>query len=192
MKTAFEIACELSDKLYPLNAKEVEALSSVIESRKVASGQVLLDDGEYAHNINYVESGLLRQFYFKNGHEITEHFGCPNDIVFCIESLFKHEATHLMIEAVENSEIHSIHYDEMVGLFESMPNIANICRHLLQNALIRSQEKADSWRFESARTRYERFIDDFPYAATHAKLNDIASYLLMTPESLSRIRAGVL
>ena len=39
---------------------------------------------------------------------------------------------------------------------------------------------------------YERFIDDFPYAATHAKLNDIASYLLMTPESLSRIRAGVL
>jgi hypothetical protein len=55
-----------------------------------------------------------------------------------------------------------------------------------------SQEKADSWRFESARKRYLRFQQEYPEAAKRASVNHIASYLLMTPESLSRVRAGVL
>ena len=49
-----------------------------------------------------------------------------------------------------------------------------------------SQEKADSWRFESARKRYLRFQQEYPEAAKRASVNHIASYLLMTPESLSR------
>ena len=63
---------------------------------------------------------------------------------------------------------------------------------ILEWALMLSQEKADSWRFESARKRYLRFQQEYPEAAKRASVNHIASYLLMTPESLSRVRAGVL
>ena len=61
----------------------------------------------------------------------------------------------------------------------------------LENNLILHQVKADSWRFESARERYERFLREFPTVAGRASVNDMASYLLMTPESLSRVRSAV-
>ena len=50
-----------------------------------------------------------------------------------------------------------------------------------------SQYKADSWRFETSRERYARFVRDYPEIARRASVNHIASYLLMTPESLSRV-----
>jgi hypothetical protein len=62
----------------------------------------------------------------------------------------------------------------------------------LEGSLMLSQYKADSWRFETSRERYARFVRDYPEIARRASVNHIASYLLMTPESLSRVRAGVL
>ena len=62
---------------------------------------------------------------------------------------------------------------------------------ILLGRLILHQVKADSWRFESARERYERFLREFPTVAHRASVNDMASYLLMTPESLSRVRKAV-
>ena len=59
-------------------------------------------------------------------------------------------------------------------------------------ALIVSQTKADSWRFESARERYNLLLETHPEIIKRAPLADIASYLLMTPETLSRVRSGVL
>ena len=70
--------------------------------------------------------------------------------------------------------------------------INRLYQKILEWALMLSQEKADSWRFESARKRYLRFQQEYPEAAKRASVNHIASYLLMTPESLSRVRAGVL
>lgn len=70
--------------------------------------------------------------------------------------------------------------------------INRLYQKILEWALMLSQEKADSWRFESSRKRYLRFQQEYPEAAKRASVNHIASYLLMTPESLSRVRAGVL
>ena len=62
---------------------------------------LLLEEGRIARHFHYVESGMLRQYYYKNGHDITEHFSCEDDLVFCIISLFRQEPTRLMIEAIE-------------------------------------------------------------------------------------------
>ena len=65
-------------------------------------------------------------------------------------------------------------------------------RKILEHSLIESQVKADSWRFESARERYNRLMDNHPEVIQRAPLGYIASYLLMTPETLSRVRSGAL
>lgn len=96
-----------------------------------------------------------------------------------------------MMEALEDSEICLIPYAELVELSLSFKGIAEWLRHFFENNLILHQVKADSWRFESVRERYERFLKDFPTVANRASVNDIASYLLMSPESLSRIRSAV-
>lgn len=69
---------------------------------------LLLEEGRIARHFHYVESGMLRQYYYKNGHDITEHFSCEDDLVFCIISLFRQEPTRLMIEAIEPTVVYDI------------------------------------------------------------------------------------
>ena len=71
---------------------------------------LLLEEGRIARHFHYVESGMLRQYYYKNGHDITEHFSCEDDLVFCIISLFRQEPTRLMIEAIEPTVVCDIPY----------------------------------------------------------------------------------
>ena len=165
---------------------------SIIESSKAAKGELLLDNGQISKYLYYVESGLLRQFYYKNKRDITEHFSCEGNIVICIASTFQREPTRLLIEALEPTVYHRISFSEFSDLLKTSLAINRLYQKILEWALMLSQEKADSWRFESARKRYLRFQQEYPEAAKRASVNHIASYLLMTPESLSRVRAGVL
>ncbi|MCS3062454.1 hypothetical protein NXX40_06530 [Parabacteroides distasonis] len=98
----------------------------------------------------------------------------------------------LLIEALEPTVYHRISFSEFSDLLKTSLAINRLYQKIPEWALMLSQEKADSWRFESARKRYLRFQQEYPEAAKRASVNHIASYLLMTPESLSRVRAGVL
>jgi len=193
MNNKLKIAQDISQKYYPsFPTKELQIFASIIEPHTLAKGDVFLEKGQIARDFVYVESGMIRQFYYKKQHDITEHFSCENTLAFCILSLFKKQPTNLMIEALEPSYIYIIPYSKMEELTFKYPHIALLYQRILEWALMLSQKKADSWRFETARERYNRFIKDFPEAAKRASINHIASYLLMTPESLSRVRAGVL
>ena len=108
----------------------------------------------------------------------------------CIVSLFTGRRNCLQLESLEEGVIWSISYAGLVELSERYLHIARLLRHLLEGSLMLSQYKADSWRFETSRERYARFVRDYPEIARRASVNHIASYLLMTPESLSRVRAG--
>lgn len=186
------IAKSLSGNLVALPQEELEALASILKRKEVRKGETLLREGDVAQDIFYVQSGLLRQYYFKESRDITEHFCCEKQGALCIISIFRQEPTKLIVEALEKGVIYLIPYCKLIELSEKHTLLAVFHRKLLEWSLILSQEKADSWRFETARERYKRFLVEFPEAARRASVNHIASYLLMTPESLSRVRAGAL
>lgn len=98
----------------------------------------------------------------------------------------------MLVEAMEDSTILLMPYEKFISLAQRYPQIAKLLRKILEESLIMSQQKADSWRYETVHERYERFQREYPDAAKRASVNHIASYLLMTPESLSRVRAGKL
>lgn len=86
---------------YPGMAPEGRRLIEEILIRKeVEKGALLLNEGQISHNIVFVGKGMLRQFYYKNGKDVTEHFSYEGCIIICIESTLKQEPTHLMIEAL--------------------------------------------------------------------------------------------
>ena len=89
-----------------------------------------------------------------------------------------------MIEAIEPTVVYDIPYTGLQELFVSYSSIAQLYKKILEWGLMVSQNKADSWRFETAKERYKRFLKDFPEAAKRAPISHIASYLLMTPETL--------
>ena len=178
---------------YPGMTPEGRKLIEGILIRKEAEkGEILLKEGQISHNIVIVGKGMLRQFYYKNGKDLTEHFSYEGCIIICIESTLKQEPTRLMIEALEPSIVYLLPYNKLLMLTEMSWEVNMFYRKILEKSLITSQVKADSWRFETARERYNRLMANQPEVVKRAPLSHIASYLLMTPETLSRVRSGAL
>ena len=178
---------------FPEMSKEGrQQLAEVLIRKNVNKGEIILNEGQIAHDLIFVGKGMVRQFYYKNGKDVTEHFSYEGCIVMCIESLLKQEPTRLMVEALEQSVIYLFPYTVLQKLLETCPEINLFYGKVLEYSLIVSQVKADSWRFETARERYNFLLEHHPEIIKRAPLSHIASYLLMTPETLSRVRSGVL
>lgn len=187
-----DIARELARKYSTMTHDELDILESVLVPMKFAKGEIILKEGDVCEHIYYVERGLTRQFYFKNGKELTEHIGVEHSIVMCIESLFKEKPTYLQLEALEPTLVYAMpkHRLEEVALHNV--NIQILYRKILEESLIISQVHADMLRFETAQDRYLKLCKQSPQVVLRAPLVYVASYLQMTPETLSRVRAASL
>lgn len=175
-----------------LSEESQRELSLVLDRNVYPKGEIILNQNAVCTDIYIVEEGIVRQFYYKDGRDVTEHFSCEGDIVFSIESLFLREPTVLLMEALEESVIYQLNYRKFQQLCDQNIDINVLYRRIVESDLIVSQRKADSWRFENSRERYLRFCKEYPEVAYRAPVAHIATYLLMTPETLSRIRSGTL
>lgn len=187
-----DIARELARKYSTMTYDELDVLESLLVPIKYGKGEKILQEGEVCRNISYIEKGLVRQFYFKNAKEVTEHLGVDHSIFMCIESLFKEEPTRLQVEALEPTLVYALPKAKLEAAAMRNVNIQMLYRKILEESLIQSQIHADLVRFESAPNRYKRLCDLSPQVVLRAPLTYIANYLQMTPETLSRIRSGVL
>lgn len=187
-----DIARELARKYSTMTHDELDILESILEPVIYGKGEMILTEGEVCRGISYIEKGLVRQFYNKNGKEVTEHLGVDHTIFMCIESLFKEEPTRLQVEALEATLVYILPKSKLEAAAIRNVNIQMLYRKILEESLIQSQVHADLMRFETAPNKYKRLCELSPQVVLRAPLTYIASYLQMTPETLSRIRSGVL
>lgn len=190
--TRREIARELARKYSTMTHDELDVLESVIVPMKFPKGSMILKEGEVCQHIYYIDKGLVRQFYFKNGKEVTEHLGDDHSIFMCIESLFREEPTRLQVEALMPTMLYALPVHELERVALHNVNIQILYRKILEESLILSQVHADLVRFESAQDRYKKMFKLKPQVVLNAPLVHIASYLQMSPETLSRVRSSTL
>lgn len=151
---------------------------------------MVLPEGDVCRHMYFVERGMVRQYYYKGGRDVTEHFSYEGRIVVCIESFLRQEPSKLIVEALENSRLYGIPYDELHQLADENKEIELLFRKIMEHALISTQVYADSQRFENATERYLRLLETKPEILLRAPMLHIASYLQMSPETLSRVRAA--
>lgn len=187
-----DIARELARRYSTMTHDELDILESIIVPQKFAKGEMILKEGEICRQFLYIDKGLVRQFYFKHGKEVTEHLGQEHTIVMCIESLFKEEPTKLQVEALEPTTVYALPKADLERVAMHNVNIQILYRKILEESLITSQIHADLVRFETAQDRYKKLCKLCPQVVLRAPLVYIASYLQMTPETLSRVRASTL
>ena len=190
--TSRDVARELARRYSTLTHEELDLLESILVPMKYAKNEMILREGETCTNIYWVVKGLVRQFYYKNGKELTEYMATENSIVMCIESLFLEQPTHLQIKAIEPSVLIAIPKADLEAVAMKSVNIQILYRKILEESLILSQIHADMLRFESAQDRYQKLIKRQPQLVLRAPLVYIASYLQMTPETLSRVCTAAL
>lgn len=189
--TKRDIARELARKYSTMAHDELDILESILVPMKFARGENVVSEGEVCVAIYYVERGLLREYYYKNNKEVTEYLAVDGNVFMCIESLFQNEPSKLIVEALEPSVVYALPKDRLEEVALHNVNIQILYRKILEESLIISQRRADLLRFESAKDRYRKLCNLNPKVIMKAPLVYIASYLQMTPETLSRVRSAV-
>ncbi len=190
--TKRDVARELARRYSTMTHSELDVLESILVPMKFAKGDFILQEGEVATHIYWVVKGLVRQFYFKNGKDLTEYMAAENTICMSIESLFKEQPSRQQIQALEPTIIFALPKALLEHEAVRNVNIQMLYRKILEESLILSQIRADMLRFESAPERYAKLVKRAPQLVLRAPLVYIASYLQMTPETLSRVRTSAL
>jgi CRP-like cAMP-binding protein len=190
--TPRDVARELARRYSTMTHEELDILESVLVPMKFAKNEIILGEGDTCEHIYWVVKGLARQYYFKNGKEVTEYMGTENTIMMSIESLFKEKPSTHVIQAVEPTIVYAMPKKDLEAVAMRSVNIQILYRKILEESLIISQQRADMLRFESAQDRYQKLVKNAPQLVLRAPLVYIASYLQMTPETLSRVRTAVL
>ena len=175
--TSRDVARELARRYSTMTHEELDLLESILVPLKYGKNEMILREGETCTNIYWVVKGLVRQFYFKNGKEVTEYMATESSIVMCIESLFSEQPTHLQIKAIEPSVLIALPKADLEAVAMKSVNIQILYRKILEESLILSQIHADMLRFESAQDRYQELIKRQPQLVLRAPLVYIASYL---------------
>ena len=190
--TPRDVARELARRYSTMTHEELDMLENILVAKRYSKNEVILSEGEVCENIYWIVKGLVRQFYYKNGKELTEYMATENTICMCIESLVREQPTRLQMMAIEPTVLYCLPKAKLEAVAMKSVNIQILYRKILEESLILSQIHADMLRFESAIDRYRKLVKSSPQLVLRAPLLYIASYLQMTPETLSRVRTQTL
>lgn len=187
-----DIARELSRRFSTMTHEEIDILENLLIPMKFKKGSDILPQGQVAEYIYYLHTGLIRQYYYKNGKEMTSNLAVDGSIFMSVESLFRESPSNEVIEALETCQIFAIPKKRLENVALHNQNIQILYRKILEESLIECQVHADLVRFETAQDRYRRICKQMPKVVLRAPLVFIASFLEMTPETLSRVRSSTL
>ncbi|RXJ46011.1 Crp/Fnr family transcriptional regulator [Gelidibacter gilvus] len=157
--------------------------------KNVKRDAFLLRENEHCKHTFFVEEGLLRQYSIDSkGKEHTISFAPENWFVSDRESAYFNESSSYYIQAQENSKVVLIDENFIALLSEKIPSFTEFNTKLLHNHIRHLQNRVNMLLSASAEERYLQFIEMYPDILLRVPQTMVASYLGITPESLSRVR----
>lgn len=188
----FEKLIESVGQKVTLSSKELETLQSFFIPKKVRKRQYVLNAGDVCQYITLVEKGLLRSFTVDDdGHEHVVQFASEGWWVSDVGSFVSGKDALYNIEALEDSELLHLTRQAMDELLTQLPVMERFFRLLMQNNIIALQRRVVAYMSLSAEEKYLKLMEVAPDIMNRASQQHIASYLSVTPETLSRIRKKV-
>lgn len=174
-----------------LSAESRTSLLSLMLKQQFQKGHVLVPSGSICSHVYYIEKGLARRFYLKDGKEVTEIFNPEHSFACSMSSYITKVPDNRQIELLEPSIVWSLPYSQLEKLYDAYHDIERLGRYLVTQEMVAMHERLGSLQFFTAAERYNNFVAAYPSLLQRVPLGIIASYLGITQETLSRIRATV-
>ena len=177
------------NRIHPLTEEIMEFMSSRTTFKKVSKGKFLLKPGDYCKDYYYIHKGILRSYINYEEREITIWINPEGEITTSIRSIAGSRISDEYIQVIENAELVVIPFEAMQELYERFPEMNKVGRMLLEEYYAASEERVFIARLPNAQARYQHFINSRPELLNRIPLKYVASYLGITLETLSRLRA---
>jgi CRP-like cAMP-binding protein len=175
-------------KYNPLSKEAEKAIAEISKVITIKKNTDLQPIGHTCKTIYFINKGVARIYYFKDGTDITESFAFENDIIARVESLFTGKPSRKAIQILEDSELVAINSTLLFKLYDKFPEIERLFRLIFESAYVATVDRIEGIQFHSAEERYNALMKEAPDVLKRVPLKYIASYLGITQVSLSRIR----
>lgn len=167
-----------------LTEEEQQFIDSLQEKLFFPKGTIILSEGQIISRSFHVLSGCVRKFYLKDGEEKTSDFFIEHDSTSGVVG----EKSKFFLDCIEDTTVNSVSGDQEKILYEKFPRFQSVCRISTEKKLHEYQEKFSTFISSSPEERYLQLLETRPYLLNRVPQYQLASYLGVKPESLSRIR----
>jgi CRP-like cAMP-binding protein len=177
---------------FPLQEKEIDELFVLFTERKVKRRGFVLHQGDVCKHFTFVVSGCFKMYAIdQTGKEYNLEFAAENEWVSDLSSFYSEKPASVYIEAIEPSVILQITRPDLIYLYSNYPKFNSTFRIIIERKYIELQSRVLQNISATAEERYVNFTTQFPALASRLPNTQIASYLGMTSEFLSKVRKDV-
>jgi signal-transduction protein with cAMP-binding, CBS, and nucleotidyltransferase domain len=174
-----------------LDTESLDELSAISTRHEFPKGHILLQRNSICNYFYFIEKGLTRTFYIKDGKDITDWISTEGTFAVSLISFINREPDRRTIELLEPSVLYSIGHDDIEALCKQRHIIEHLVRQIVSFGLVQLQRKFDELHFSTAKQRYQNLMETNPTIIQRVPLGMVASFLGMTQETLSRIRSQI-
>lgn len=168
-----------------------EAVLPFLTTKQLAAGEYLLKEGSVCRSIAYIEKGLLRLYYLNNGKEVTNCFCREHTLTASYRSMVTMTASDISIQTLEHSQLIMLSYEALQKLFVTDSFWQQVGRVAIESEYLINEKHSRFLRDKSAQERYLEILNSQPDLLQRVPLTALASYLQVSPETLSRIRKKI-
>ena len=177
------------EQYIPLSTELKNELFDRIEMVSFKKGDLVHDANSICTKSYFIQKGIFRTYFIKDGKEVTEYFSAENEWVNSPRSFMQRKVDIYYIEAIENTEAFCLHVNDLGYLFDHFPEMERYARLSMGTVFGHLLERITSMRFTTAKEKYQHFLQTYSDIYYRLPLGMIASYLGITQETLSRIRS---
>lgn len=166
-------------------------LLAKMEKLHFRKGDFLVQEGERNSNFYIISKGIWRGHYLNDGVDVSVWFASEGEAIFSSWGYIENTPSLVSIEAMCDSELYGISKAKLESFYASSAELANFGRRLFEQQFLGLENWIISGGSPRAKERYLTLLEENPELLQYVPLKHIASYLRITPQSLSRIRAGL-
>lgn len=177
------------ERVAPLSKEAARGLADLLEAQAFSARSHLLRAGERAKWVHYITEGLVRELYVAfDGAEHTRSFIAEGDLTGSLIDLVSSSDSITFIEAIEATTTLSLRYGDLENLAARFPDIQLLMRRWAEQIYVRKARREHDMLALTAAARYDQWLAWYPHIDRRVRRRDLASYLGVTPEHLSRLR----
>jgi len=171
-----------------VSEKTWSVLKTVIQQQTFRKGELLVEPDRICHSLFFISRGYCRAFYLSDGNEINTHFYFEGEIATHINSYIYQQQSTFSIQACEPLTVYRFDREKVAEISQQVPEITALGKRSVELVAARQEKQIELYRLLSIRQRYAYLEREQPQMIQRVSLTQLASYLGVARETLSRIR----